>query len=257
MSLLNELESSVAQYWPELDTLMDLDRTAVLSLLGEYGSPAEVAEHAAEARALMRRVGGYRMLPQKVEDVLRAAAQTLGVPMTAGEEEALRELCRQLLATKRQVRDAEKNVVAQASSSESATHMAALVGNVTAVVLMSEAGDPRLFASTSAYVKTLGLNLKERSSGRKKGALSITKRGSGMARRYLFLAAWRQVQKDPITRAWYEAKIERDGGKVRMRALIAVMRKLARALWHVARGNPYDAAKLFDVRRLGDRLAAA
>ena len=34
------------------------------------------------------------------------------------------------------------------------------------------------------------------------------------------------------------------------KAVIAVMRKLAMALWHVAHGGRFDAAKLFDVRRL-------
>ena len=36
-----------------------------------------------------------------------------------------------------------------------------------------------------------------------------------------------------------------------MKAVVAVMRKLARALWHVGQGKRFDAAKLFDVSRLG------
>jgi len=36
-----------------------------------------------------------------------------------------------------------------------------------------------------------------------------------------------------------------------MKAVVAVMRKLARALWYVGQGKPFDAAKLFDVNRLG------
>ena len=51
-------------------------------------------------------------------------------------------------------------------------------------------------------------------------------------------------------RAWYEAKVQRDGGKLKMKAVIAVMRKLARALWWVGRGEAFDAHKLFDSRRL-------
>jgi hypothetical protein len=45
------------------------------------------------------------------------------------------------------------------------------------------------------------------------------------------------------------AKIKRDGGR-RARAVIALMRKFAQALFHVARGVPLDSSKLFDVSRL-------
>jgi hypothetical protein len=37
---------------------------------------------------------------------------------------------------------------------------------------------------------------------------------------------------------------------LKIKAVVALMRKLARALWHVARGKSFDAAKLFDTRRL-------
>ena len=45
--------------------------------------------------------------------------------------------------------------------------------------------------------------------------------------------------------------IEREGGKRKLKAIVALMRKLAAALWHVARGATYDPTKLIDARRLG------
>ena len=48
----------------------------------------------------------------------------------------------------------------------------------------------------------------------------------------------------------YLKKVKRDGGRAKVRAVVAVMRKLVMALWHVARGAEFDARKLFDVRRL-------
>jgi hypothetical protein len=36
-----------------------------------------------------------------------------------------------------------------------------------------------------------------------------------------------------------------------MKAIIAIMRKLVTALWHVARGKTFDTRKLFNVERLG------
>ena len=100
------------------------------------------------------------------------------------------------------------------------------------------------------YQKALGLNLKEKSSGKHQGALHITKRGPGVARLFLYLAALRLVQRDPIVKAWYAKKVARQGGIAKNRAVVAVMRKLAKALWHVAGGATFDSRKLFDVSRL-------
>jgi hypothetical protein len=82
------------------------------------------------------------------------------------------------------------------------------------------------------------------------GKLGITKRGPGQVRQLLYLAALRLVKSDPTARAWYHARKAYRAG-VRVKALVAVTRKLARALWHVARGAAFDVSKLFDKRRLG------
>jgi hypothetical protein len=50
-------------------------------------------------------------------------------------------------------------------------------------------------------------------------------------------------------RLQYQRKKQRDGGRA-SRAAVALMRKLAKALYHVARGAAFDSSKLFDVRRL-------
>ena len=59
----------------------------------------------------------------------------------------------------------------------------------------------------------------------------------------------RWVYRDPIVQAWYRAKVRRDGG-LTGKAMIAVVRKLAKALWYVARGEPFDPRKLFNVKHL-------
>ena len=123
-----------------------------------------------------------------------------------------------------------------------------MVGKATSAVLLHDVGDPTNFGSSRAYLKAMGRNLKQR-SGTKKGRLAVTKRGPSRARKYLWLAACRLLQKDVVTRAWYQKKVGRDGGK-RSLAVVAVMRKLAKALFHVARGSPFESTKLFDTTRL-------
>jgi transposase len=108
-------------------------------------------------------------------------------------------------------------------------------------------GDPANYHCGDAYRKAMGLNLKERSSGKYEGKLKITKRGPSMARRWMFFAAMRILQKPPVRR-WFEAKKRKDGDRG-LGAVVAVMRKLAPALHAVgARGEKFSLERLFPGR---------
>jgi len=65
----------------------------------------------------------------------------------------------------------------------------------------------------------------------------------------MYMAALRLVKDNPIVASWYRARCAYRA-EIKTKAVVAVMRKLARALWHVARGDAFDATKLFDTRRL-------
>jgi len=120
------------------------------------------------------------------------------------------------------------------------------VGFVTACVLWSHLGDPRQYDSGAAYRKAMGLNLKERSSGKWHGRVKISKRGSSQVRRWLYFSALRWVKR-PEVKGWYEAKkARREGDRTEaMRGLVGVMRKLALALYQVGAGKRFDAGLLF------------
>ena len=88
------------------------------------------------------------------------------------------------------------------------------------------------------------MNLKEKSSGQHKGQIKITKRGSGPARRDLYLATRRLINHNEIISTWYEKKVQARGGRHKLKIVVALMRKLSRALWYVARGQAFDARRL-------------
>ncbi len=249
----NRLEGQLARHWPELTQILALDSATLTELLAEYGGPAAVSADRTGAYALMRRVGRSFLTSEKIELVLATASTTLGVPMTAEECWLLRSIAQETRRNREERARAEKRLKASAWKVPAAVALRELLGEVTSVVVVSEA-DPIQSANPRSYVKSVGLNLKERSSGRYHGQLRITKRGSGAVRRWLYMAVLRLVQNDAVVREWYQLKVKRDGG-LKKKALIAVMRKLVLAIWHVARGAKFDASKLFDVRRL--KLEAA
>lgn len=249
----NRLEALMARYWPELSEALALSTATALELLIAFGGPTRVAREPVAARTLMRRVGGHWLRPEVVEAVVQSAQRTVGVAMVAGEEVLVCAVAREAREAYGKMRQAEAIVVAKVGDVVG-PEVRELVGAGAAAVLMGSGLDPLAFPATGAYEKALGLNLREHSSGTQKGALHITKRGDGTARKLLFFATLRLIQKDRIVRAWYRKKVERDGGRSKNKAVVAVLRKLVKAVWHAARGHAFDAAKLFDVTKLGPWL---
>jgi transposase len=62
-----------------------------------------------------------------------------------------------------------------------------------------------VYSCLRAYLKAMGLNLKERSSGESQSRAHITKRGNPRLRQWVYLAAIRWVQYHPV-KAWYVRK---------------------------------------------------
>ena len=209
-----------------------------------YGSPQQVALHKREAEHLMKKVSRNMLNPEKIRQVIDSASTTLGVPCTNAETHLLQAIAQEMMHSRveqKRAKEALENVIGQEGK---LTHMAKLIGRVTTAILLSLHLDPRDYHCAQSYLKALGLNLKEKSSGRYVGQLKITKRGSGKARQYLYFAALRLIQSCPTAKQWYENK---KTPKAKNKAVIAVMRKLAGGLWHVARGEAYAPTKLFNV----------
>jgi transposase len=124
--------------------------------------------------------------------------------------------------------------------------MSEVLGKISAAVLLAAVGSPQDYPNAASYTKAIGLNLKERSSGKHKGRLKITKRGPSVARFYLYFAALRLVARDPVVKRWYTIKTNR-AGAMKGKTVIEFMRKLAKALWYIARGDSFETAKLFNL----------
>ncbi len=243
MLWLGRLEALLARHWPEATRHLELNSATLLRVLAGYGGPAALAADPRAAEQLQR-WGGCRLKREKIEWFVAAAASSVGVRQTAFDTRRVRECAQAALSARDEVRHAERELEKLAQGHAVIRRQAAVVGVATACVLWVYLGDPRDYHCAEAYRKAMGLNLKERSSGRYQGQLKITKRGPGAVRRWMYFAAMRLVQKSGV-HAWYEAKKSRrdQGGKW---ALIAVMRKLALALYAVGVSDePFDARRLF------------
>jgi transposase len=248
---LGRLEGLLARHWPEATRIVQLTSATLQRVLAHYGGPRGLGEDP-QGVAQLKAWGGQFLSEKKRGALWESARSTVGVRMTEEDQKRMRRYAEECRRAEQEIRQAKQALTKLAEQDATLQRQAKVVGAATACVLWVAIGAVTEYTSGGAYRKALGLNLKERSSGKFKGKLKISKRGPGLARRWLYFAALRIVQKPPV-RGWYEAKKARDGQQG-LKAVIGVMRKLALALYAVgAEGKEFELQRLFPGRRQGGK----
>jgi transposase len=228
------LEGLLARHWPEASQVLKLSSGTLLRILKRYGSPQALTLDG-EAAQQLGRWGGSLLSAAKIEKLLTGARSSVGVRVGPWQQRQIQEYAEKVLAARQQSNRAQRRLREMAEGHPVLEAQGKVVGVPTACVVWVSTGDPRNFDSAGAYRKAMGLNLVERSSGTYQGTLRISKRGSARTRQWLYFAVLRLVQKCGV-RPWYEAKKAHNEGDAR-RVVVAVMRKLAVALYHVGVKN--------------------
>jgi transposase len=237
------LEALVNRHGPEATALLPLTSGVLRRCLARYGGPRRLAEDPKAADRLYRWGKGL-LRPDKAGALVASARQTAGVPLGRWDEQRLRCYAQEVHKGLQQQRQARRRLRQLAASQPTIRAMGEVVSLVTACVLYVELGKPQDYHGGPAYRKAMGLNLKERSSGRWQGQLTLSKRGPAAARRWLYLAALRWVRQEPV-RSWYLRQTAQRRGAAKP-ALIGVMRKLALALYRVGgRREAFDRQQLY------------
>jgi len=112
------------------------------------------------------------------------------------------------------------------------------VGNLTAMLFLTEIGDLTRFKNRRQIAAFLGLAPSTYESGQaddRKG--HITRQGPARVRKLLCQAAWARVRTDERAKARYDRLVERNP-KHKKIAVVASMRHLAIQMWHRASGHP-------------------
>ena len=237
------LEALLARHWPEVQRLLKGGSPTLLRVLARWGDPRALGADP-QAAGVLSKFGGLRLTAVKIAAVIESAACTRGVRMNVWEALEVKDVAGQMLSQRRELTRCRRQLRVLALARPEIRVQEKALGLVTACVLWTYLGDPRNYGSAGAYRKAMGLNLVEQSSGRCKGTLRLSKRGQRLTRKWLYFAALRLMQ-NPAVKPWTDRKKARDNGKG-MLAVVAVMRRLAVASWHVAvHGVAFDAARLF------------
>jgi transposase len=188
--------------------------------------------------ATMKKISRGRLGHQRAQQLVAAAKNSVGI--YEGKESILLEIehLNSKIAHENRFIDNLENQMAeylqQIAYSGSILSIKGL-GIVTVAGLIGEVADFNKFDTISEVMKLAGLDLYEISSGRHKGQRRISKRGRPLMRKLLFFAAINAVKSNGIMHEKYQQMLAR--GMLKMKALVAISRKLLGLIFAVVRDN--------------------
>ena len=235
----NQLQDLVFVIFPELGDIIKPSTKTGMYLIKNYPDPESIVSIGIETLCnIVRKISRGKFGIDRVEKLYNAAKESVGI--TEGKESILLEtshLVSNIEAENRYIKSLEEQMIVyldQIPYSHSILSVKG-IGNITVAGLIGEVGDFRKFKTIPEIMKLAGLDLFEVSSGKHKGRHRISKRGRALMRKLLFFAAINAVKSHGIMHARYQKML--DNGTPKIKALIAVSRKLLRIIFALARDN--------------------
>lgn len=239
-ALFNQIQDLVFIIFPEfLQVMKDIKTRSAQYLLRHYPCPEDVVQCGLENLSFMlRRISRGKLKKESVQALYAVAGHSVG--LQEGRKAILLEIQEILSGIESADKFMEKLEQEMASLLPEIPYSHSIlslkgIGEVTAAGLIGEVGDFSKFHTLSEVLKMAGLNLFEISSGKHKGDRHITKRGRSLLRRILFFAALNTVRKGGVMYDTYQRHLGK--GMPRMKALVAIERKLLGILFALARDH--------------------
>ena len=235
----NQLQDLIFVIFPELCDIVKPSTKTGMYLIKNYPDPERMVSIGIETLCnIVRKISRGKLGIDRVEKLYHAAKESVGI--TEGKAAILletRHLVSNIEAENRCIEGLEDQMVMYLQQIPYSHSILSIkgIGNITAGGLIGEIGDFKKFKTISEVMKLAGLDLFEVSSGKRKGRHHISKRGRALMRKLLFFAAINTVKSHGIMYAWYQKML--NNGTPKIKALIAVSRKLLRIIFALARDN--------------------
>jgi len=229
IALLNQMQQLVFLIFPEFKTVIArMAGKTVRLILKKYTTPEKIGSMDTHVLGEeMRRRSWGKLGMKDAELLIKAAQQTVGIKEgVAGIVLDIQHIIAQLEVVERFIAEIESEMALILERIPCSARLLSIkgLGVISVAGLIGEVGDFSKFRTQSEIMKLAGLDLYEVSSGKRKGQKRITKRGRSVMRKILYFAAIQMIGKHGIMHEYYERLTGR--GTLKMRALVAVMRKL-------------------------------
>jgi transposase len=238
--IINQLHHMIYLVFPEFtEVLKNIKTKSSLYFLKNYPTPESVVSLGLEPLVLLlKKVSRGKMQQEKAVRLFEAAQHSVGIH--EGKQGMLLEiehLVSDIENKNRFISQLEEKLTYYLDYIPYSQSMLSVkgVGPVTVAGLIGEVGDFGKFKTVSEIMKLAGFNLYEVSSGKHSGQRHISKRGRSLIRKLMFFAAIGTVRSNGIMHRKYHDMLDR--GMPKVKALVAIARKLLCILFALARDN--------------------
>jgi len=256
-AMINQLQHLIFVIFPEfLRVFKNISTKSAMYLIKNHPTPESIVSIGVESLTVtLRKVSRYRLTQGCIKEIFEAAQRSIGID--EGKESILMEiehLASNIENENRFIDDLEKQMDHYLDQIPYAHSILSIkgVGPITVAGLIGEVGDFKKFNTISEMMKLAGLDLFEVSSGKHSGKRRISKRGRSLMRKLLYFAAINVVKSHGIMHERYQEMLER--GMPKMKALVAISRKLLGLIFALARDNTLYVENYSNIHHL--KLAA-
>lgn len=239
----NQLQDLVFVIFPEFGDIIKPSTKTGMYLINNYLCPEKIAAMGLGALFdIIRKTSRGKLGIDRAEKLYNAAKESVGI--TEGKKSMALEIAHlvsNIETENRYIDNLEKQMNGHSEQIPYSQSILSIkgIGHITVAGLIGEVGDFRKFKTVSEIMKLAGLDLFEISSGKHKGQRRISKRGRSLIRKLLFFAAINAVKSNGIMHAKYQKML--NDGTIKIKALVAISRKLLRIIFALARDNvQYD-----------------
>lgn len=248
--LVQELGDKVRQLhrvvdlgFPELTRhVKQLDSELALTLLHELPTAASYGRVTPGWIAKLEYDGRHKIGLELAQAIFQAASKSVGQHHGPAFQLEARYLCEHIRLLKRQLKSLEGDIEKKLEDNEVGRLLTSIpgIGPQTSARIIAAVEDPARFRDGAAFASYLGVVPALKHSGKhtpmRAGVSSI---GHARLRKNLWMPVMTAVRHNPWLRAFYERLVA--AGKPRKLALIAAMRKLAHAIYSVAKNRkPFE-----------------
>ncbi|WP_033329086.1 IS110 family transposase [Streptomyces yerevanensis] len=239
--IANRLRGLLTQIHPSLERVLGprIQHPAVLKLLDQFGSPAQIRKAGRRRLVTLIRPKAPRMAERLIEDIFTALdEQTVVVPGT----EAAALIVPSLASSPQSVLDQRKLLAARIEELLEAHPLSKVltsmpgIGVRTGARILIDVGDGSSFPSGAHLAAYAGLAPATRSSGSSIRGEQPSRRGNKQLKRAFFLSAFAALA-DPASRTYYDKKIAQ--GKHHTQALLCLARRRADVLFAMLRDGTF------------------
>jgi len=239
---INRLQDLVYLLFPEfLDIMKGVNSKSSFHLLKHYPTPEDVIKLSFEALVIeLQTISRGKLGFDRAKRLFGAAKNSVGIK--EGRESILMEIehiINMISFYDKYISQIEEKMKDYLKEIPESCYLLSIKGikEVTVSGIIGEVANFNDFHNQKSIIKLAGLNLYEVSSGKHKGQKRISKLGRTLLRKILYFASINVVRKGGIMHDYYQRLI--NNGTVKMKALIAVCRKLLKLIFSLARKKEY------------------